>query len=128
MDVDDLRAQLRHIFRSTMSAKALRFPSWDDGDAAGRTQVFDDSRAGRLHWREAHRAASMGLDALDGGDHEGARDALLLAYRVYARALESRLTPSERADLGTPARRRGRKSEKVKRAGPARPRGRPPKK
>jgi hypothetical protein len=110
-DDDPLRDQLTRLVEKTKGAESLDPPAYWIGDVAGERRVLDDHAAGRLDWREAHRAARLGLEELDAGNPDGALEFAWIATDYYVASLESqlrRLRPSERGLLTRSARRRGR--------------------
>lgn len=112
MDADALRRRLSGLARKTATATALGPFAYWDGDKAAERQVRDDFAAGRAHWRSAHSAAKLGLDALDKDDRQGASEFLWIATDFYISALERRIRQEDLQVLGKPAAKRGRPQKK----------------
>ena len=115
MDAEELRDRLAEIAEKTMGADAINpFACWV-GDAAEERRIGDDIGSGRGAWVTARRTARLGLEALDAGNIEGAKEFLLIATDFYIDALESRIEPRDIAFLSNSAQRRGRRKKNQER-------------
>jgi hypothetical protein len=126
MDADDLRARLTRLLQET-AAESCEEPA-GIGEPAELAQFVDDAESPRPLARLAHGAARQGLRALDIGEAALAERWLWAGIDARIEWLTSLMSKAKLKRFSRPAKPRGMKSERTKRAGPARPRGRPPKK
>ena len=139
MEEGYLRERLERIIKATKDAKATSgwwvkprvthlMPPWVWGthekrknekrgktvereySTAEKDRVFDNLRAGSIHFAQAGVTASHGMEALDRGDHEYAELALRSAESLLATAMAMQLEPDDVKSLSGNAKRRGRRS------------------
>ncbi|WP_442753859.1 hypothetical protein ACNHKD_12745 [Methylocystis sp. JAN1] len=109
MNDDLIRSRLTNLLEKTASAENLSGGGYWVGDKAEERRVLDDWKTGRLSWKMVRRAAKLGLEALDNGDHEAALEFAWMSTSYYIEVLENRVRPSDLAELGRPAKKRGLK-------------------
>jgi hypothetical protein len=127
ISADGLRRLLAGLLEKTASGEAVKSPCHWAADLADARRVRDDGQSGRLHLRSAYRAVRKGIAALDRGEDDAARTYYESALSFYIEAIERQLRPSDHANLGKSAGKRGRPRKEEKPAVPARKRGRPKK-
>lgn len=122
---DALRDELTWLEEKTRVGSATA-ACWR-GDAADERRARDNLESGRIQLAAAHRSAIYGLRALDAGDRRGARALLENAKTLCIDALARQVRPSDLANLGRSAGKRGRPKIKEVAAAPKKKRGRPKK-
>lgn len=146
MEEGYLRERLERIIKATKDAKATSgwwvkprvthlMPPWVWGthekrknekrgktvereySTAEKDRVFDNLRAGSIHFAQAGVTASHGMEALDRGDHEYAELALRSAESLLATAMAMQMRPKNWEKLRSDAGLRGapKKNENLNR-------------
>jgi hypothetical protein len=127
ISADGLRQLLEMFLKKTKGGASIAPPAYWGESNADERRVLDDLKSGRVSLRQAYMETKRGLEHLDQGDLESARTRYELAKSFYITALESLVRPSDLANLGRSAARRGRPKKDGVTPAPKKKRGRPKK-